>query len=29
MNELKAFLFPEDEAEEKTLKVIPLSFKYA
>jgi len=29
MNELKTFLFPEDEAEEKTLKAIPLSFQYA
>ncbi len=29
MNELKSFLFPEDETEEKTLKAIPLSFQYA
>ena len=29
MNELKTFLFPEDDIEEKTLKAIPLSFRYA
>jgi len=29
MNELKTFLFPQDEIEEKTLKAIPLSFQYA
>jgi len=29
MNELKTFLFPEDEVEEKALKAIPLSFRYA
>ncbi len=29
MNELKTFLFPEDEVEEKALKAIPLSFQYA
>ena len=29
MNELKTFLFPEHQIEEKTLKVIPLSFQYA
>ncbi len=29
MNELKSFLFPKDEIEEKTLKAIPLSFQYA
>ena len=29
MNELRKFLFPEDKAEEKTLKAIPLSFQYA
>jgi hypothetical protein len=29
MNELKTFLFPEDELEEKSLKAIPLSFQYA
>ena len=29
MNELKKFLFPEDEVEEKSLKAIPLSFRYA
>lgn len=29
MNELKQFLFPEDDIEEKTLKAIPLSFQYA
>ena len=29
MNELKTFLFPGDEVEEKALKAIPLSFQYA
>jgi len=29
MNELKTFLFPEDELEEKSFKAIPLSFQYA
>ena len=29
MNELKTFLFPKEEVEEKTLKAIPLSFQYA
>jgi predicted RNase H-like HicB family nuclease len=29
MNELKTFLFPEDEVGEKALKAIPLSFQYA
>ena len=29
MNELKQFLFPKDDIEEKTLKAIPLSFQYA
>ena len=29
MNELKTFLFSEDELEEKTFKAIPLSFQYA
>ena len=29
MNELKTFLFPEHQTEEKTFKAIPLSFKYA
>ncbi len=29
MNELKTFLFPQDEIEEKTFKAIPLSFQYA
>jgi predicted RNase H-like HicB family nuclease len=29
MNELKTFLFAEDELEEKTIKAIPLSFQYA
>jgi len=29
MNELKKFLFPEDEIKEKTLKAIPLSFQHA
>ena len=29
MNELKTFLFPEHQIEEKTFKAIPLSFQYA
>jgi len=29
MNELKSFLFTEDEVGEKTLKAIPLRFQYA
>ena len=29
MNELKTFLFPEHQTEEKTFKAIPLSFQYA
>jgi len=29
MNELKTFLFPEHQTEEKSLKAIPLSFQYA
>jgi len=29
MNELKSFLFPENETEEKTFNAVPLSFKYA
>ena len=29
MNELKMFLFAEDDVEEKTVKAIPLSFQYA
>lgn len=29
MNELKSFLFPEDEVEEKTFKAVPLSFQHA
>lgn len=29
MNELKSFLFPEHQTEEKSLKAIPLSFQYA
>jgi len=29
MNELKSFLFPEDETDEKSFKAIPLTFQYA
>ena len=29
MNELKQFLFPENEVQEKTLKAIPLTFQHA
>ena len=29
MNELKTFLFPENESGEKSLKAIPLNFQYA
>jgi predicted RNase H-like HicB family nuclease len=29
MNELKSFLFPEDDTEEKTFRAVPLSFQYA
>ena len=29
MNELKTFLFPENELGEKSLKAIPLNFQYA
>jgi len=29
MNEFKSFLFPADEAEEKTFRAVPLTFQYA
>jgi len=29
MSELKAFLFPDNQVEEKALKAIPLNFQYA
>jgi predicted RNase H-like HicB family nuclease len=29
MNELKSFLFPEDETEEKSFSAVPLTFQHA
>ena len=29
MDELKSFLFPEDEAEEKTFRAVPLTLQYS